>query len=415
MESRILLCMAPTNPNVAEPLATDPQLGPNVETENYFKLLENAQSELYPGCQKFTSLTFIVRLLHMKVLNQWSDTSVTMLLELLNEAFPEGAKLPDSYYQAQKITTDLGFTYETWDVCPNSCMLFRNEYMNLDECVICKSSRWKQNGADSSNVPRGGGKQISSKQMRYFPLKQRLQRLYMSSKTAKLMKWHAEEWQDDGVLRHPADSLAWKDFDRQNTDFADDCRSLCYGQVIFQHMRTCQDGARKENMHVHVAIRKLDRELSLKPRLLSGSEILLQVESKGILTQYRLDDLKERHRRQVERQKAGPRTHKKNVCDNVLWTILGVAGKSKDNVNARHDLQEMNIRKPLHLWSRGSNKACLPPAQFTMTKDEKYLFLKMLKDVRVPDGYSSNISRRVRLQDRSISGLKSHDSHILMQ
>jgi hypothetical protein len=35
--------------------------------------------------------------------------------------------------------------------------------------------------------------------------------------------------------------------------------------------------------------------------------------------------------------------------------------------------------------------------------------------VRVPDGYASNISRCVRLKERTISGLKSHDSHILMQ
>ena len=74
----------------------------------------------------------------------------------------------------------------------------------------------------------------------------------------------------------------------------------------------------------------------------------------------------------------------------------------------------MNIRKPLHLQLRGSNKAYLPAAQFTMIKDEKDLFLKVLKEVRVPDGYSSNISRRVRSHDRSIGGLKSHDSHILM-
>ena len=68
-----------------------------------------------------------------------------------------------------------------------------------------------------------------------------------------------------------------------------------------------------------------------------------------------------------------------NVCDNVLWTILGVAGKSKDGVNARRDLQDMNIRKPLHLQFRVANKAYLPPGQFTMTKYEKDFFLKVLK------------------------------------
>jgi hypothetical protein len=33
----------------------------------------------------------------------------------------------------------------------------------------------------------------------------------------------------------------------------------------------------------------------------------------------------------------------------------------------------------------------------------------------VPDGYASNVSRCVRLKERMISGLKSHDSHIIMQ
>ncbi|XP_028074364.1 uncharacterized protein LOC114276753 [Camellia sinensis] len=38
----------------------------------------------------------------------------------------------------------------------------------------------------------------------------------------------------------------------------------------------------------------------------------------------------------------------KNVCDNVLWTILNVDGKGKDNLNARRNLQDMGIRKALH-------------------------------------------------------------------
>jgi hypothetical protein len=41
-------------------------------------------------------------------------------------------------------------------------------------------------------------------------------------------------------------------------------------------------------------------------------------------------------------------------------------------------------------------------------------FLKVLRNVRVPDGYVSNISRCVKLKKHTISGLKSHDSHVLM-
>lgn len=50
-----------------------------------------------------------------------------------------------------------------------------------------------------------------------------------------------------------------------------------------------------------------------------------------------------------------------------------------------------------------------------MCKKQKETFLKVLKQVKVPDGYSSNISRYVHLKDRAIWGLKSHDSHILLQ
>jgi hypothetical protein len=38
----------------------------------------------------------------------------------------------------------------------------------------------------------------------------------------------------------------------------------------------------------------------------------------------------------------------KNVCENIYGTLLGIEGKSKDNLKARLDLQDMNIRKELH-------------------------------------------------------------------
>ena len=75
----------------------------------------------------------------------------------------------------------------------------------------------------------------------------------------------------------------------------------------------------------------------------------------------------------------------------------------------------MGIRKPLHPQPRGSGKIYLPPACFTMSKDDKDIFCKVLKNVKVSNGYASNIARCIHLNQRSISGLKSHDSHILMQ
>ena len=50
-----------------------------------------------------------------------------------------------------------------------------------------------------------------------------------------------------------------------------------------------------------------------------------------------------------------------------------------------------------------------------MSKEEKQHFCKVLYDIKVPDGYSSNISRCVNVAQAKITGLKSHDCHILMQ
>ena len=50
-----------------------------------------------------------------------------------------------------------------------------------------------------------------------------------------------------------------------------------------------------------------------------------------------------------------------------------------------------------------------------MNTNENDGFLHVLKDVRMPDGYSSNISRYVKLKECKISGMKRHDNHILMQ
>ena len=51
----------------------------------------------------------------------------------------------------------------------------------------------------------------------------------MSSDTSKLMRWHAEGHINDGVLRHPADSPAWKTCSFRHPDFSSDPRNVRLG------------------------------------------------------------------------------------------------------------------------------------------------------------------------------------------
>nr|XP_025703887.1 uncharacterized protein LOC112805766 [Arachis hypogaea] len=101
----------------------------------------------------------------------------------------------------------------------------------------------------------------------------------------------------------------------------------------------------------------------------------------------------------------------KNVCDNVVFTILNDSSKSKDNLKARKDLQCMGIRP--ELWPGEGGK--YPSAIFAMSNSQRDIFLKTLQNVIFPDGYSSNVARCVDLRQCKLSGLKSHDCHILME
>ena len=102
------------------------------------------------------------------------------------------------------------------------------------------------------------------------------------------------------------------------------------------------------------------------------------------------------------------------MCDNIVGTLLNINGKTKDTNKARLDLTDMNIRKELHLQVQG-NKLVKPHACYTLTTDERKEFCKFIKSVKFPDGYAINLSRNISIGDGRISGLKTHDCHVLLQ
>nr|XP_016441695.1 PREDICTED: uncharacterized protein LOC107767277 [Nicotiana tabacum] len=103
----------------------------------------------------------------------------------------------------------------------------------------------------------------------------------------------------------------------------------------------------------------------------------------------------------------------KNVCDNLIYTLLNLGKKSKDNLEARLDLKDMKIRPRLWPQYRASGRAYTPATFFTMSQHEKELFYEVLHNAKFPDGYRYNISCCIR--KRKLSGLKTYDCHVIMQ
>jgi hypothetical protein len=104
----------------------------------------------------------------------------------------------------------------------------------------------------------------------------------------------------------------------------------------------------------------------------------------------------------------------KNLCESLLRTLLNTNGKTRDHGHARADLKKMGIMP--ELWLDDSVKGTeLPTSCITLSKYEKKEFCGFLKNVKVPSGYSTNISKLILFLDLKVAlGVKSHDYHVLL-
>ena len=127
-------------------------------------------------------------------------------------------------YDAQNTITKMRLSYIKIDVCKYDCMLYWGQDAELDRCKRCNTRRYKKQKEGSSR-----SKKLSRKSMRYFPLRGRLQRLFLSRQTAEHMCWHHRERNNDGKMRHPRDDDAWKAFNNEFPDFAGEPRNVRLG------------------------------------------------------------------------------------------------------------------------------------------------------------------------------------------
>ena len=105
----------------------------------------------------------------------------------MKEAFPE-AHIPLSFNATKNIIKDLGLDYQRIHACPNDYIGWaENEKKNncktygFSRCVIPEKI------AAIYNDPKKRIHKVPAKVMRYFPLKPRLQRMFMSKEYAELM------------------------------------------------------------------------------------------------------------------------------------------------------------------------------------------------------------------------------------
>ena len=109
---------------------------------DFTRLFNQSGFQVSPECTKMSRLDFLAKLMHLKVLNHWSDKSFDMFLRLVNGASPENSNRPSSYDDARKLLKGLGFGYELIHACKYNCALFWKEHASCDRCPICREPRY---------------------------------------------------------------------------------------------------------------------------------------------------------------------------------------------------------------------------------------------------------------------------------
>jgi len=90
---------------------------------NFDALLKDNNEPLYEGCTKYSKLSFMLKLYHIKCMCRMSDKAMTMILGLLKDAF-EHAEFPNSFYEAKNVINKLGLNYAKIPACPKDCMIY---------------------------------------------------------------------------------------------------------------------------------------------------------------------------------------------------------------------------------------------------------------------------------------------------
>ncbi|XP_042973033.1 uncharacterized protein LOC122304832 [Carya illinoinensis] len=504
---------APEDNNTSPTHLAIPQSTPN---STFDQLLDDVRRPLFNSCTKFSKLSFVVKLLHIKTLGGWSIKSFDMLLSLLRSAFPN-VELPQSYVEARTLEQGLGFMYHKIHAFSNDYILFWKENANLNEYPICR--------------------------------------------IAGDMRWHKEQGvTDDTSMRHPTDSKSWKTFDQAHPRFATDARNvrlglasdefnpfnnlakpysiwlvilvscnlppwLCMKDMFFmtsliipgpkspgndidvylqplidellelwEHGIPTYDASTKEMFMLHAALlwtindfpayenlsgwstkgkmacpscnaqtdsnwlkygRKhcymghrclLPRDhiwrtrkwlfngkedLRMPPTMVEGADLLTQLQMLGDI-QFGKSCRKRKHTAEELnwtkksiffklpywstlrlRHTLDVMHIEKNISENILGSFMNIPGKTKDNTNSRRDLEILGFRKELHLKREGE-RVTMPHASYTFHGDERNKFREWLAEVKYPDGFDANITHCVSVRDSKISGLKSHDHHVLL-
>ncbi|GJS64510.1 hypothetical protein Tco_0679074 [Tanacetum coccineum] len=371
-----------------------------------------ANEELYPGCDYVTRLDFMAKFTNFKVKGKLIDSIFNEMLEFFQHVFPttKGYKLPPSYYAIKKTFKTIGLGYESIHACVNDYFLF-----------------WGDNNKDVHFCP----------------------------------------CTEPGKMQHPIDGKAWKNFDTKYPNFAKEPRNIRLGLAAagFNQFATlvclqycgsgdietsilppwlCMKessfmltllipGPKSPGKDIDVYLRPLIDDLNVEWARLQGMPYMRSLEFNGEIEdgdpprKFDRDQIQAQLARLPTRVKGKHPRHvgvkiKRNVRVELNWTKQSIFYELEywSFLTLKHNLDIMHIEKNVleailnTLLMNGESKGTRQ-GKTRLEKRNRKKFCQFIKGVKLPDGFGSCFKHKVTDNDTNITGLKSHDCHIMMQ
>ena len=113
---------------------------PNADTTRFFDLLKDSDEILWDGCTNHSKLLAIAQVSTIKSDCGLSEAGYDKIIEWVRSILPEENMLKENFYAAKSMMKSLGLGYQKIDMCPNFCMLYYLENVELTECITCVHS-----------------------------------------------------------------------------------------------------------------------------------------------------------------------------------------------------------------------------------------------------------------------------------
>ncbi|XP_059285219.1 uncharacterized protein LOC132038584 [Lycium ferocissimum] len=394
------------------------------------------------------------------------------VIGLIHELVDPKLEIPENYYKAKRLVSKLGLLSMRIDCCENGCMLYYKGDNGLECCKFCGRPRFKRTRSGkrvavkamhylplTPRLKRLYASNSSAPHMRWHSENRRPPGVMCHPSDGEAWK-HFDATYPDFAGVETFDVSLKQNFNLRATLMWTINDFPAYGMLsgwmtagklacpyCMENTKsfTLKHGRKNSWFDCHRQFLPMDHEFrSMKnafrkntieqnypPPRLSGEEIWERVENLPKVTEeppYKFDGYGVSHnwtkqsifwelpywKDNLLRHNLDVMHIEKNYFDNLFNTVMDVKGKTKDNPKARLDVQEYCRRRELWLQDK-RNGVFKPKASYSFTMDQKRKICEWVENLKMPDGYASNLEKRVDMAQGRLHGMKSHDCHVFME